>query len=307
MNSDWIFNSIDKLIPFEVCLYHQAIPLSMEGSRIYLGMVDPDDTAALEYLRQLLSYLNCSIVPQSISAREHQAILSAYLNHTTDSTPDREPVREEDTSETPKISPEIPPLKIQTRYLASPVNFLAALPPAQIVPELLARVLMGGIGRLHFARKENSGRILWSQDGVPQSVLDDLPLEIFQSIINELKRFADLPLLPVRQQKEVELERLYNGTRVLLKLRVMRGKHGEEATLQVLRGAALKFYNQQKLIDLSQEVLLTAQTLQKKLQEIRFAYERNPSLSHKTLEVLPALTQVLQRVEEEMSTLRDRP
>ncbi|MDC0831622.1 hypothetical protein AY599_00415 [Leptolyngbya valderiana BDU 20041] len=306
MNSDWIFNSIDKLIPFEVCLYHQVVPLSMEGSRIYLGMVDPDDTAALEYLRQLLSYLNCSIVPRSMAAREHQAILSAYLNHTTDSTPDTSTVQRDSKSVTEEEAPEVPTIQIKARYLASPVSVLATLAPAQIVPELLARVLMGGIGRLHFARQAESGRILWSQDGVPQSVLDRLPLEIFQSIINELKRFADLPLLPVRQQKEVELERLYNSTRVLLKLRVMRGDYGEEATLQVLRGAALKFYNQQKLIDLSQEVLLTAQTLQKKLEEIRNAYERNPNLSHKTLEVLPALTQVLERVEAEMATLRDR-
>lgn len=278
----------------------------MEGSRIYLGMVDPDDTAALEYLRQLLSYLNCSIVPRSMAAREHQAILSAYLNHTTDSTPDTSTVQRDSKSVTEEEAPEVPKIEIKARYLASPVSVLATLAPAQIVPELLARVLMGGIGRLHFARQAESGRILWSQDGVPQSVLDRLPLEIFQSIINELKRFADLPLLPVRQQKEVELERLYNSTRVLLKLRVMRGDYGEEATLQVLRGAALKFYNQQKLIDLSQEVLLTAQTLQKKLEEIRNAYERNPNLSHKTLEVLPALTQVLERVEAEMATLRDR-
>ncbi|MBO9998813.1 MAG: hypothetical protein J7641_07345 [Cyanobacteria bacterium SID2] len=306
MNSDWIFNSIDKLIPFEVCLYHQAVPLSMEGSRIYIGMVNPDDTHALEYLRQLLSYLNCSLVPQTISAREHQALLSAYLSHTTQSpSAEDEIATEEEVVSVNRLS-EVPELHLKARYLASPIKVLAQLPPPQIVQELLARVLMGGIGRLYFARQAPSGRILWSQDGVPQSVLDNLPLEIFQSIINELKRFAELPLLPVHHQKEVEIERIYDKHHVLLKLRVMRGDYGEESTLQVLRGAALRFYQQQKLVDLSQEALVAAQNLQKKLGEIRSAYERHPNLLHKKLEILSALEQVLEQVEAEVATLRNQ-
>lgn len=303
MNSDWIFNSIDKILPFEVCLYHQVVPLSMEGSRIYLGMVNPDDNAALEYLRTLLSYLNCSLVPQTIAAEEHQALLTAYLNHTNQGQGDRVSPPPP-PSPAPPPSDGLPPLHIKARHLASPVEAIVSLSPPQIVQELLARVLIGGIGRLHFVRRDDDGRILWSQDGVPQSMLDAVPLEIFQSIINELKRFAGLPLLPVRQQKSAELERRYNDRHVLLRLRVMRSEFGEEATLQVLRGAALKFYQQQKLVDLSQEALLAAQQLQKTLNEIRNAYDRQPTLSDKRLEVLPALSQVLEQVEAEMEMLR---
>lgn len=304
MNSDWIFHSIDKILPFEVCLYHQVIPLSMEGSRIYLGMVNPDDTAALEYLRTLLGYLNCSLVPQSIATQDHQDLLTAYLNHTSQAT-STDPGQDTNTSEpsTFEPPPDWPSLNLTPRHLTCPVAALALLSPPQMIQELLARVLMGGIGRLHFAREAESGTILWSQDGVPQSVLKALPLAVFQGVINELKRFVGLPLLPVRQQKEVELERSYEANPVLLRLRVMRGEEGEEATLQVLRGAALKFYQQQKLIDLSQEALITAQTLQKKLGEIHQTCQRHPSLSQKHLEVLPALTQVLQQVDAQVKTL----
>lgn len=306
MNSDWIFNSIDKILPFEVCLYHQVVPLSMEGSRIYLGMVNPDDSSALEYLRTLLSYLNCSLVPQTIAAEEHQALLTAYLNHTNQPQSTSKTPFTTTPPSAPSLTPEAPlqSIEIAARHLTSPISALTVLPPPQLLNELLARVLLGGIGRLHFARRLDEGRILWSQDGVPQSFLEPLPLELFQSLINELKRFAGLPLLPVRQQKEAELEREYEGSQVLLRLRVMRGEYGEEATLQVLRGAALRFYHQQKLIDLSQEALIAAQNLQKKLGEIRHAYQRQTSRPSKQLELLPALTQVLEQVSAEVENLR---
>ncbi|USR91957.1 hypothetical protein NEA10_04325 [Phormidium yuhuli AB48] len=303
MNSDWIFHSIDTILPFEVCLYHQVVPLSMEGSRIYLGMVNPDDIAALEYLRQLLGYLNCSLVSQTIAPQEHQALLTAYLNHSNQLS-SRSPSPEVQKDDpVPSIPPNLPSLNLTPRHLTCSVSDLALLSPPQMIQELLARVLIGGIGRLHFARESDAGNILWSQDGVPKSVLKALPLSTFQAVINELKRLMGLPLLPVRQQKEVELERLYHDTPVLLRLRVMRGDDGEEATLQVLRGAALKFYQQQKLIDLSQEVLITAQNLQKKLVEIQETYQRHPSLSQKHLEVIPALIQVLEQVDAHVKIL----
>ncbi|WP_286186497.1 hypothetical protein [Geitlerinema sp. P-1104] len=303
MNSDWIFHSIDTIVPFEVCLYHQVVPLSMEGSRIYLGMVNPDDTAALDYLRRLLGYLHCSLVSQTIPAQKHQALLTAYLNHSNQATSNHNSREAQRQTPSEAIPPHLPSLDLTPRHLTGPIEALALLSPPQLIQELLARVLLGGIGRLHFARESEVGNILWSQDGVPKSVLKALPLSTFQGVINELKRFMGLPLLPVRQQKEVELERVYHDTPVLLRLRVMRGDEGEEATLQVLRGAALKFYQQQKLIDLSQDVLITAQNLQKKLGEIQDTYQRHPSLSQKHLEVIPALMQVLEKVAAQVKIL----
>lgn len=51
-------------------------------------------------------------------------------------------------------------------------------------------------------------------------------------------------------------------------MRVTPGKYGEEATLQVLRGAALKFYKQQQLVSMGQEAMEFAQQLQSKINEL---------------------------------------
>lgn len=327
MNSEQTFRLIDQLIPFEVCLYHQVIPLSLEGSRLYLGMVDPEDYSALSYLRQLVGYLNCSLVPKEISLEEHQSLLSAYLNYTSraqekkrkaaasDSpTPDPAEPTADKTANLPQTPPDtapepevLPPDRVQVltlhpQHLASSVEVLAQLSPPQLLQELLGRVLMGGIGRLYFARKADCGRILWSQDGELKSVLENLPLPTFQGTINELKRLTGLPLIPVKRAKQVEIEKLHEKELLLLRFRVTRSAHGEEGTLQVLRGAALKFYQQQKLTSLSQEALAAAQQLQKQIRAMREFCDRNPNLLSNPSELMGAIEQIVQYVQHEIES-----
>jgi hypothetical protein len=213
-----------------------------------------------------------------------------------------EPVSSTAVTRTPKVSTAagtLLPLEVQAIHLSRPIEFIATLPPKQLLQELLGRVLMSGIGRLYFERQAERGRILWSQDGVLQSVLEGLTLPVFQGLIIELKRLVNLPLLPVIQPKQVEIERRYQQEALLLRLRVMPSNHGEEATLQVLRGVALKFYQRQQLEKLSQDALNLAQQLQQKLNEIRDRSGRYPM----PLETLPALNQLLRGLDEQLESL----
>lgn len=430
LDAEQIFRLIDSILPFEACLYHQILPLGLEGSRLRLGMVNLEDTAALDYVRKILAYMNCSLVPQTIASDIHHAVLSAYLNHTGTQ---KQPVNPHANSSSQSIakrieqkltqeaakkaivasandeknlrpnlpdphsnptllvdSPEnlnfqdfdgvdspilltgaesgtviagavdsgavnsdvvgldsvdsasqsevasnhpngqqatfilrseqsppveappdvsslgdsLPALDINARYLSAPADVLAALPPSELLQELLGRVLVAGIGRLYLERQPNNARILWSQNGVLQSILDELSVETLQGVINELKRLTRLPLLPVLQPKQVEIERLYQRHRLLLRLRVMPGNHGEEATVQVLRGAALKFYQQQQLANLSRDALTIAQELQQKVNEIRVRTRFYPMLTAEQLSVLPALDNVLKSVEQQLEALK---
>lgn len=380
MDSYQIFRLIDSILPFEACLYHQVLPIAIEGSRLRLGMVDPDDLTALNYVRQLLAYVNCSLIPQPISAEAHKSMLSAYLNYTdksknspgennyntsklTKNEVDRplKPPPEKDTSKPnteennhasnliknevdrplkppaennisqtksdnisaiqPTVNTEeekiksaiqdiinsLPVLEVKTDHVSSPMEVLATLPPPQLLKELLGRVVTGGIGRLHFERHPEQGRILWSQNGVLQSVLENLPLNVFQCVINELKILTHLPLIPIQNPKQVELARRYQESEILVRLRIMIGNHGEEATLQVLRGAALKFYQQQYLENISRDALRHAQQLYHKIKEMRDRSLRYPYLNISQLEVLPALQQLIQGVNQNMNDIKALP
>lgn len=378
MDTAQMFRLIDSVLFFEACLYHQVLPLALEENRLLLGMVNPEDTAALDYISRILSHMNCLLVPQSIASDVHQSLLSAYLNYrekskpaterrqslhtvrsraetvkvdlherptliltntleealdsdreesrSASSSPEAETVNAKD-SQTPidvssveveqSQSPERSPiggklsyddshltdiieeegrqdrgkqgkksgkatkavlqpnnsllvLEVQAQYLSHPVELLATLPPKELLQELLGRVLAGGIGRLHFEwRAPNSVRVLWSRDGVLLSVLEQLPVTVFQETINELKRLTHIPLTPVQVRTLTELDCLYQKNRLLIRLQVLPGEYGEQVTLQILRGAALKFYQRQQVSHLSRDALAIARQLLRKVNELQ--------------------------------------
>ncbi|HBE20742.1 MAG TPA: hypothetical protein DEG17_22830 [Cyanobacteria bacterium UBA11149] len=352
MDTEQMFRLIDGILPFEACLHYQFLPLALEGKYLKLGMVDPHDSSALDYARNILAYLNCSLKTQQITSDTHQSMLSAYLKHSETAQrtsksinkPKKKPTPAEKTqgikesasqtssnspaTETPTplastalsctpidvslVSSQKPqdklesmminseetalPLEVTAFHLNQPMDFIATLPPEQLLQELLGRVLTGGIGRLYFERQPDSGRILWSQDGILQSILEKLSVAVFQSLMIELKRLVNLSLYPTAEAQKVEIERTYQDESLLLRLQVMPGSHGEEATLQVLRGAALKFYQRQKLEKLGQESLKLAHVLRKKLKEMRSKSDRY-SLP---IEAQPDLTQLLECLDQQI-------
>jgi type II secretory ATPase GspE/PulE/Tfp pilus assembly ATPase PilB-like protein len=358
-----VFQLIENILSFEACLYHQILPLKKEDNNFLLGMVNPQDSAALDYVNRVISYMNCTMVTQPITDEIHRKILSAYLNYkntslavtkptekssdfsqqdevttigdqlnsrntqpksnqqsiwelgqpqtskssiTQSSNPSVFSLKTEATSGTETIN-HLPVLQAPIPEQFTPIEELAALPPKKLLEQLLGRVLLGGIGRLYLERQPFQGRILWSENGVLQSVLEKLPLSVFQGVLNELKRFASLPITTLAEPKQVEKECLYQQDRLLLRLRVMSGMHGEEATLQVLRGAALKFYQQQQLARLSRDTLAVSQQLSYKLHELKQRLVLSQNLNSGQLEVFNALNQLLQNLDHQVRILTEIP
>ncbi|WP_414623584.1 pilus assembly protein PilB [Calothrix sp. CCY 0018] len=407
LEREQIFRLIEEgILCFEACLYHQVLPLKLEYNSLLLGIVNPKDTVALEYVNNILSYLKITVATQTVTAEAHRIILSEYLNYKNASSesklekqdrvdsnnvpyvenrlitekmqnleeeeeslpgdntlilfdsPNRvnlksvsnqqrrkSPVKtlnhenkqeskqeskQENKQESKqenkqenkqeshkKTDPDIfeivsaknlPVLKLPLPESFSADQILPTLPPRKLLNELLARVLAGGIGRLYLERQPYQARILWSLNGIVQSVVEELPLSAFQGVLNELKRLSSLPLMTLAQAKQVETECLYQQQRLLLRLRVMPGMYGEEATLQVLRGAALKFYQQQQLSHISRDALGASQELSYKVRELHQRLAANkPDLNTEQIKALESLNGLVKNLDRQLRILTDIP
>lgn len=367
LNHQQIFQLMDSILSFEACLYHQVSPLALVGDHFRLGMVNPDDTAALEYVGRILSYMNYTLVIQPMEEQAHKAVLSTYLNLTQASLPVTEKLHHQASisllpdvtssektaqvsqndkptfillepedkaslknkqpkTQNPKLAQRsiepstankftiatnaqaaqaLPTLCVQATHQFSSVEELLTLPPKKLLQELLGRVLEKGIGRLYFERKSpQRGRIVFSQDGNLQCVLPDIPVQVFQAAIDELKQLTHLPLVPVKETLQAEIERFYQKERLLLRLRVIPGKYGEQATLQVLRGEALKFYQQQQIEHLSRDTLALANLLGQKLSQLRERAKLNISFDFERYESLTALNELVENLEQHLENLK---
>ncbi len=380
-----IFELIDRVLPFEACLYHEILPLSLESRTLHLGMVTLTDVSALDYARKILSFLNYVLIPQVIPIEMQHRVLSQYLQFQEQSatveeeptvffdsesieqlratlqsadsdTPvqasiarsqiDRETLIVEspealeewvwplvtsaktsgNTASNPAISEQfhgsiaeqtwqnrqaindstviqrfetqtpspqnpfppqtlpdyilptpgdaLPILAIKTTYATSSPEVLQALDSTELLETLLGEVLAGGIGRLYFEHQQDSGRVLSSNSGILQSMVESLPIARFESLIWALKNLMRVHPEPVTEPLQVEIERWHDKNRLLLRLRLMPKWEadefvGEEATLQILRGAALRFYQQQQSNQLRRDTILVAKNLQLKVKALQ--------------------------------------
>ena len=89
----------------------------------------------------------------------------------------------------------------------------------------------------------------------------------------------------------------------MLRFRFIPGKHGEQATLQVLRGAALTFYQQQQVARIGQDAVSIAKRLQIKISELKVRLEAYPRLSNPSQASLPELKQMLLNLENQVDAL----
>ena len=148
-------------------------------------------------------------------------------------------------------------------------RLLCALPPKVLMQALLDKVIGDGIGRLYLKHQAPSNRILWSRNGVLEGLIEPVDSQVLQAVINEFKKLTHVAVTPVTQPKQVEIERTQNGQRILLRLKIIPGVETEQATLQVLRGAALQFHQQQQMDRLGRHALDAAQILQQRLNAMR--------------------------------------
>jgi type II secretory ATPase GspE/PulE/Tfp pilus assembly ATPase PilB-like protein len=321
-----IFYLLDNLLSFEACLYHQILPLKLQGDKLLMGMVNIEDNIAKEYVNSILSYVKYKSLFRTITDEEHRALLSAYLNYkntakslskssptpaqnqktlNVDVNSSEQKTNSRQTNQESVIGSQLPILSIPISDEPISLELLPTLPPKQFLEELLRRVIVGGIGRLYFERLPYQGRILWSENGVLQSVLEKLPLSVFQGAINEVKRFASLPIGTLTEAKQIEKEYLYQQKRLLIRLRFMPGMYGEEATLQVLKGAALKFYQKQQVSRLSRDAVGISQQLRYKLHELQEQMLQSPNVSTKQVEALTVLNRLLSNLDNQIKTFSD--
>ena len=193
-------------------------------------------------------------------------------------------------------------LNLTPQYLDKPLDSLIHLPAKQLWQELLGRILSKGIGRLYFENYADEGRIFLSESGVMKEALYGLPIKTFYGVLNEFKRLAHIPPVPVLKAKKAEMEQYYLNERILLRLTIIPGKHGEEGTLQVLRGQALVFHQQKQMDDQGREALAIAQQLERKLRHIYLRSQINPS----PLNSLPELMAACDRLKTQLENIRPR-
>jgi len=152
-------------------------------------------------------------------------------------------------------------------------NFLPELSSQLSWQRLLEKAFQHRIDYLKLSRYSDRGAIIAEQNKDILSAIDQIALPIFCSLIDEIKRLARLPHDVANHPKKVVLERFHEQERILLRLEFSAQEKLEEVGIQILRGKALKAYEQQQIDRVSERALELAKQLEKTLRRIQACFD----------------------------------
>ncbi|MFM2313366.1 MAG: hypothetical protein RLZZ04_2642 [Cyanobacteriota bacterium] len=152
-------------------------------------------------------------------------------------------------------------------------DFLPQLSPQLSWQKLLDQAFQHQAEYITLTRYSDRGGIVAEKDNSPQSTLDHVPLPIFCSLIDEIKRMARLPQNTSSHPQKLVLERLYEQERILLRLEFSVQQQLEAVRIQILRGQALKIYEQQQMDRVCDQALQLAKQLEKTLRRIQACFD----------------------------------
>lgn len=164
-------------------------------------------------------------------------------------------------------------IELQEEAEIETVDFLQELMPQLSWHKLLEQSFEYKSELISLTRHSDHGSIIISKNQSTQSSIDQVPLPIFCSLIDEIKRMARIPHDTTTPPKKVVLERLYDQERILLRLEFIFQDDGEKVIIQVLRDQALKIYEQKQIDKISEQALQLAKQLEKALRKIQSCFD----------------------------------
>ncbi|BAZ45178.1 hypothetical protein NIES4102_21960 [Chondrocystis sp. NIES-4102] len=152
-------------------------------------------------------------------------------------------------------------------------DFLPELLPQLSWHKLLEQTFKYHTEQLQLTRYSDRGSIFAYRNQVVQSSLDQIPLPLFCSLIDEIKRMSRVSGEITAQPHKVVIERFYELERILLRLEFKLQNQQEKVIIQILRAESLKDYEQQQLNKIGEQALHLAQQLEKTLRRINACFD----------------------------------
>lgn len=87
INPQSTFHLIDTILPYEMCFFHQVLPLALKENDLTLAVVDEEDVSNLQIIHRHVASQKYTVKFKRIDKITHQLVLSAYQKYKNPSKP----------------------------------------------------------------------------------------------------------------------------------------------------------------------------------------------------------------------------
>lgn len=221
------------LLPEAVMRQHQLVPVSKDGNRISIAMVNPNNLVALDDIKMRLKGMQVKL--SVCTEDDFQGFMETiYSKHLSDKKSEEEASasdfidKEVDLSQMDilaDLNEEISEKDLEDQASDAPIVMLAN--------QILAKAIKNRISDIHVEPHEKEVAIRFRRDGV--LMLDrKLPKPILPALVSRLKVMADLDIAERRIPQDGRIRVRLSGRDIDFRVSTLPAKFGEKVVMRIL-------------------------------------------------------------------------
>lgn len=211
-----------NLIPESVARRFQAVPIKKEGAVLYVGMIDPEDQEAIEFIKRTT---NLEVRPRLIIQQDLEHVLEQYGG--------------EGGGEFEKIVGEFKtPSKKEAETKKATTSIVVEKGPAsQIVSKLLLKAIRERASDIHLEPTSKELQVRFRVDGILKIFLT-LPKEAHRSTVSRIKVLTNMKLDETRLPQDGRFQAVIDKREVDFRVSTFPTVEGEKVVMRILDKSA---------------------------------------------------------------------
>lgn len=204
-------------IPEYIARLYQTVPIGLEGEKLVVAMVDPQDYQAIEFIRKKTGY---EIEPKLAKSEDITRLIDQYSGLEAEI---KKVIKgTEFAKKAPEVKKEVKEEKIT-----------AQAPTIRVVQSILKKAVASRASDIHIEPEENQMVVRFRIDGVLQRVIT-LPKEIQAAIISRIKILSNLKIDEQRLPQDGRFEMNIHNRDIDFRVSTFPSINGEKVVMRIL-------------------------------------------------------------------------
>ncbi len=212
---------IIQLLPEEVIRRQKALPIRLEGDRLYVAMVSPSNLPALEELRLISGY---KIKPIIAAERELAEAINRQFTMQTAARQAIIDLRTRRMAEAPEVE-EAAPTELAARAEEAPI--------IRLVDSIINGAVNAGASDIHLEPQEPEMRVRYRLDGMLHDIMT-IPKHAQAPTISRIKILADLDITERRHPQDGHISIKREEREFDLRVSTLLTVNGEKVVMRIL-------------------------------------------------------------------------
>lgn len=229
----------DGKIPFEVLKYisqeaaetYRFVPFALADGVLEVGMVNPDDTEALDALQFISSRTGTPYKVYLISEKDFQVGVKSYSGFDSESGVVVGDIQREIRAAEESVAEFRKPNADETRSQSA--NIIEDAPITKIVSVIIQNALSGGASDIHIEPTGSSIKVRFRVDGTLYTSLTP-PMTVHESMIARIKIMCNLKLDEKRKPQDGRFSYKFEGRTVDFRVSTFPTYWGEKVVMRIL-------------------------------------------------------------------------